>query len=52
MISLANEFEKKEFFALCLDALGDAATPESSAERFQLTISLGIGANGELDFLA
>jgi hypothetical protein len=50
--SLANEFENEELFVLCLDAIGEALTPESAAERLCLKISHGIGAEVELDFLA
>jgi hypothetical protein len=52
VISLANEFENKELIALCFDALGDALTPESAADRLRLKICLGMEAEVELDFLA
>jgi hypothetical protein len=50
--SLAKKFKSKELTPLVLDALRDAMTLKSAAERLCLKIHLGIEANAELDFLA
>jgi hypothetical protein len=50
--SIASEFENEELFVLCLDAIGEALSPESAAERLRLKISHGIEAEVELSFLA